>query len=50
MEQRSIVLSLARKGLQSLDIHRDLVATLGPEAVSYSRSLAMPITADDRRI
>jgi hypothetical protein len=30
------VLYLARKRLQSLGIHRDIVATLGPEAVSYS--------------
>jgi hypothetical protein len=36
MEQRSIVPYLARKGLQPLAIHRDIVATLGPEAVSYS--------------
>jgi hypothetical protein len=46
MEQRSIVLYLhlhiylylylARKRLQQLAIHRDIVATLGPEAVSYS--------------
>jgi hypothetical protein len=36
MDQRSIVLYLARKGLRSTDIHRDLEKTLGPEAIAYS--------------
>jgi hypothetical protein len=40
MEQRSVVLYLARKGLSPLAIHDDLVTTLGAEAnadaVSYS--------------
>jgi hypothetical protein len=38
MEQRSIVLYLAKKGLLALAIHDDLVTTLGAvaDAVSYS--------------
>jgi hypothetical protein len=36
MEQRSIALYLSRKGAQPAAVHRDIVATLGPEAVSYS--------------
>jgi hypothetical protein len=36
MEQRSIVLYLARKGLSPLAIHDDLVTTLAEDAVSYS--------------
>jgi hypothetical protein len=36
MDQRSIVLYLARKELSAMTIHHDLVATLGPEAVGYS--------------
>jgi hypothetical protein len=36
MEQRSIVLYLARKGLSPLAIHNDLVTTLGADAVNYS--------------
>jgi hypothetical protein len=38
MEQRSIILYLARKGLSLLAIHGDLVTTLGTDAdaVSYS--------------
>jgi hypothetical protein len=36
MEQQSIVLYLARKGLSPLAIHDDLVTTLGVDAVSYS--------------
>jgi hypothetical protein len=36
MEQRSIVLYLARKRLLPLAIHDDLVTTLGADAVSYS--------------
>jgi hypothetical protein len=35
MNQQSIVLYLSRKGLLSVAIHDDLVATLGVEAVSY---------------
>jgi hypothetical protein len=36
VDQRSIVLYLARKELSVIAIHHDLVSTLGPEAVSYS--------------
>jgi hypothetical protein len=36
MEQRSIVLYLARKGLSPLAIHDDLMTMLGADAVSYS--------------
>jgi hypothetical protein len=36
MEERSIVLYLARKGLLPLAIHEDRGATLGADAVSYS--------------
>jgi hypothetical protein len=36
MNQRSIVLYLARKDLSVMAVHHDLVATPGPEAVSYS--------------
>jgi hypothetical protein len=36
MEQRSIVLYLARKRLSPLAIHDVLVTTLGADAVSYS--------------
>ena len=36
MDQRSIVLYLARKGLRGTEIHRDLEETLGPEAIAYS--------------
>jgi hypothetical protein len=36
MEQRSIVLYLARKGLSPFAIHDDLVTTLGADAVIYS--------------
>jgi hypothetical protein len=36
MEQRSIFLYLARKGLSPLAIHDNLVPTLGKDAVSYS--------------
>jgi hypothetical protein len=35
MDQRSIVLYFARKGLNAMAIHRELRATLGPEAVNY---------------
>jgi hypothetical protein len=35
MDQQSIVLYLSRKGLSAVDIHDDLVVTLGAEAVSY---------------
>jgi hypothetical protein len=35
MDRQSIVLYLSRKGLSSVAIHDDLVATLGAEAVSY---------------
>jgi hypothetical protein len=35
MNQRSIVLSFARKGLTAMAIHKELVATLGAEGVSY---------------
>jgi hypothetical protein len=36
MSQRSIVLEFTRKELSAVVIHRNLVATLSPEAVSYS--------------
>jgi hypothetical protein len=36
MNQRSIVLDLAMKDLSVIAVHQDLVATPGPEAVSYS--------------
>jgi hypothetical protein len=36
MEQRSIVLYLARKGLSPFAIHDDLATTLGADAESYS--------------
>jgi hypothetical protein len=39
MEQRSIVLYLARKGLSPLAIHDDLVTTLGTDADAVSYSL-----------
>jgi hypothetical protein len=35
MDQQSIVLYLSKKGLSAVAIHDDLLATLGPEAVSY---------------
>jgi hypothetical protein len=35
MDQRSIVLYLARKGLTEVAIYEDLVATLGAEVISY---------------
>jgi hypothetical protein len=38
MEQRSIVLYLARKGLSPLAIHDDLVTTLGADADAESYS------------
>ena len=36
MDQRSIVLFLDRKRLKATDIHNELVAVLGNDAVSYS--------------
>jgi hypothetical protein len=39
MDQRSIVLDLASKGLTAVAIHDDLVATLGAEEISYQRSV-----------
>jgi hypothetical protein len=36
MDQRSIVLYLARKGLSTVAIHGHLRATLGAEVISYS--------------
>jgi hypothetical protein len=36
MDQRSIAFYFAGKDLSAIAIHHDLVATLGPEAVSYS--------------
>jgi hypothetical protein len=36
MDQRSIALYLAKKGLSATAIRRDLEETLGPEAVPYS--------------
>jgi hypothetical protein len=37
MDQSSIVLYLHLKALSAHAIHDDLVATLGPKAVAYSR-------------
>jgi hypothetical protein len=42
MEQRSIILYLARKRLSRLAIHDDLVTTLGPDALSYSSVMHDP--------
>jgi hypothetical protein len=36
MDQKSIVLYLAGKDLSAIAVRHDLVATLGPEAVSHS--------------
>jgi hypothetical protein len=36
MDQKSIVLGLARKKLSTIAIHHNLAAILGPEAVGYS--------------
>jgi hypothetical protein len=36
MDQRTIVASLALKGLSARSIHQDLVATLGGDAMAYS--------------
>jgi hypothetical protein len=36
MDQRAIAHYLTMKSLSTTDIHRDLEATLGPEAVTYS--------------
>jgi hypothetical protein len=36
MDQRSIVPYLTSKELAAIAIHHDLVATLGPDALSYS--------------
>jgi hypothetical protein len=35
MDQQSIILYLARKGLSAVTIDEDLVATLGMESISY---------------
>jgi hypothetical protein len=35
MDRRAIALYLARKGLAAVEIHDDLVATLGPKSVNY---------------
>jgi hypothetical protein len=36
MDQRSICLFLAMKGLSARDVHNELVAVLGPDAIAYS--------------
>jgi hypothetical protein len=36
MTQRPIVAYLSLKGMSAREIHDDIVATLGPDAVSYS--------------
>jgi hypothetical protein len=36
MNEGSIGLFIARKGLSALEIHNELIAVLGPEAVAYS--------------
>jgi hypothetical protein len=43
MTQRPIVASLSLKGMWAREIHDDIVATLGPDAVSYS-SVQLPAT------
>jgi hypothetical protein len=41
MTQRPIVAYLSLKGMSAREIHDDIVATLGPEAVSYN-SVQLP--------
>jgi hypothetical protein len=41
--QRPIVTYLSPKGMSAREIHDDIVATLGPDAVSYS-SVQLPAT------
>jgi hypothetical protein len=36
MDQQSMALYLAAKGLSATAVHRDLGETLGPEALAYS--------------
>jgi hypothetical protein len=36
MKQRPIVADLSLKGMSAREIHDDIVATLGPDAVSYN--------------
>jgi hypothetical protein len=36
MTQRPIVAYLSLKGMSSREIHDDIVATLGPDSLSYS--------------
>jgi hypothetical protein len=36
MTQRPIVAYLSLKGMSAREIHDDIVATIGPDAVSYS--------------
>jgi hypothetical protein len=36
MPQRPIVACLSLKGMSAREIHNDIVATLGPDAVAYS--------------
>jgi hypothetical protein len=43
MTQRPIVAYLSLKGMSKREIHDDIVAALGPDAVSYS-SLQLPAT------
>jgi hypothetical protein len=43
MTQRPIVAYLSLKGMSAREIHDDIVATIGPDAVSYS-SVQLPAT------
>jgi hypothetical protein len=43
MAQRPIVAYLSLKGISAREIHDDIIATLGPDAVSYS-SVQLPAT------
>jgi hypothetical protein len=42
MDQRSIRLFLAMKGLSAKDVHNELVAVLGPDAIAYSSVTSYP--------
>jgi hypothetical protein len=43
MTQRPIVACLSLKGMSAREIHDDIVATLGPDTVSYT-SVQLPAT------
>jgi hypothetical protein len=42
MDQRSICLFLAMKGLSARDVHHELVAVLSPDAITYSSVISSP--------